>query len=106
MQIIDIMINCPARDVADNISAALIEQRIVACSNRYAPVQSAYLWKGRVEQQEEHPLLLKTRAALADAVETQVRALHPYEVPPIIRCAVQGANADYIQWVYDVTVQP
>ncbi|WP_159974909.1 divalent cation tolerance protein CutA [Roseobacter cerasinus] len=41
-----------------------MEQRLVACSKRYAPIQSAYCWKGKVEQQEERPLLLKTRREL------------------------------------------
>lgn len=75
----------------------------LTCSNRYAPIQSAYFWKGKVEQEEEHPLLLKTRAALAQPVEDAIRALHPYEVPPIIRIAVDGANQDYIDWVYAET---
>lgn len=65
MQIIDILVNCPSIRTADAISTALIEQRLVACSNRYPPIQSAYFWKDQVEQEEEHPLLLKTQAALA-----------------------------------------
>ncbi|MBW4709772.1 divalent-cation tolerance protein CutA [Roseobacter sp. YSTF-M11] len=106
MHIIDILVNCPSADTADAISAALIEQRLVACTNRYAPVQSAYFWKGRIEQEEEHPLLLKTRAELAQTVEDALRKLHPYEVPPIIRINLDGANADYIQWVYAETRLP
>ncbi|WP_298919439.1 divalent-cation tolerance protein CutA [uncultured Roseobacter sp.] len=106
MPIIDILVNCPSIQIADTISAALIEQRLVACSNRYAPVQSAYFWKGKVEQEEEHPLLLKTRLELAQPVEDAIRALHPYEVPPIIRINVDGANQDYVDWVHAVTRSP
>lgn len=105
MQIIDILVNCPSTQTADAISAALIEQRLVACSNRYPPIQSAYHWKGKLEHEEEHPLLLKTRAALAQPVEDAIRALHPYDVPPIIRIPVD-ANADYEAWVYDETREP
>ncbi|WP_300060976.1 divalent-cation tolerance protein CutA [uncultured Roseobacter sp.] len=105
MPIIDILINCPTAESADAISAALIEQRLVACSNRYPPIQSAYTWKGKLEQDEEHPLLLKTRADLAQQAEDAIRALHPYEVPPILRTTVE-ANADYEAWVYDVTRDP
>ncbi|MFK7878398.1 divalent-cation tolerance protein CutA [Roseobacter sp.] len=104
--LIDILANCPSIQNADTISAALIEQRLVACSNRYPAIQSAHFWKGKVEQEEENPLLLKTRIKLGDAVEDAVRMLHPYEVPPITRVNVDAANADYIQWVYDVTRAP
>lgn len=106
MHIIDILVNCPSTQTADAISAALIEQRLVACSNRYAPVQSAYFWKGKLEHEEEHPLLLKTRADLGDAAEKAIRALHPYDVPPIIRVTIDHANADYIEWVYAETRAP
>lgn len=105
MPIIDILINCPSIETADAISAALIERRLVACTNRYPAIQSAYFWQGEVVREPEIPLLLKTRAALGDAVEQAVRTLHPYEVPPIIRTNV-AANADFIAWVYAETRAP
>ncbi|WP_299503359.1 divalent-cation tolerance protein CutA [uncultured Roseobacter sp.] len=106
MTIIDILVNCPTVESADAISAALIDQHLVACSNRYPAIQSSYRWKGQLEHEEEHPLLLKTRAELAQPVEDAIRALHPYEVPPILRVNIDGANADYIAWVYEVTRDP
>ena len=105
MQIIDILVNCPSIAVAQQISDALLDQKLIACSNRYAPIQSAYVWNGAIQRKEEHPLLLKTQADLAQQVEDAVRALHPYEVPPIIRMEVT-ANADYLHWVHDVTRTP
>ena len=105
LPIIDIWVNCPTVASADTISAALIAQRLVACANRYPPIQSSYRWQGKLEQEEEHPLLLKTRADLAQQAEDAIRALHPYEVPPIIRAAV-AANADYEAWGYSVTRDP
>lgn len=106
MHIIDIWVNCPSVDIADAITNALLDQKLVACSNRYPPVQSAYVWDGAVQREEEHPLLLKTRPELAEQVEGAVRTLHPYDVPPIFRLNVDGANADYIKWVHDVTRAP
>jgi periplasmic divalent cation tolerance protein len=106
MQIIDILGNCPSIETADEISAALIEQRLVACSNLYAPIQSAYRWQGKLEHTQEHPLLVKTRPELGDLVEAEVRRLHPYEVPSILRIAVDHANADYIAWVHAETRAP
>ncbi|MEM1076066.1 MAG: divalent-cation tolerance protein CutA [Pseudomonadota bacterium] len=103
LHIIDIWVNCPSPEVADQITDTLLDQKCIACANRYAPVQSAYVWDGAIQREEEHPLLLKTRAELAQTVEDAVRALHPYEVPPIIRLDVAGANKDYIEWVYAVT---
>lgn len=105
MHVIEIWVNCPSIEVADAITGALLEQKLVASSNRYAPVQSAYVWDGAIQRVEEHPLRLKTRADLAQAVEDAVRSLHPYDVSPIIRTNVE-ANADYIDWIYKVTRTP
>ena len=105
MHIIDILVNCPTLETAEAISATLIEQRLVACSNLYAPIQSTYRWQGKLEHAQEHPLLLKTRPELGDAVEAAIRALHPYEVPSILRIEVT-ANADYIAWVHAETRDP
>lgn len=105
MRIIDILVNCPTLETAEAISATLIDQRLVACSNLYAPIQSTYRWQGKLEHAQEHPLMLKTRSALGDAVEAAIRALHPYEVPSILRTEVT-ANADYIAWVHAETRAP
>ncbi|WP_299745720.1 divalent-cation tolerance protein CutA [uncultured Tateyamaria sp.] len=102
MHIIDIWVNCPSIDTADAITDALLDQHLIACANRYAPIQSAYVWDGAIQREQEHPLLLKTRADLAQQVEDAVRALHPYDVPPIIRIEAT-ANADYLAWVHAVT---
>lgn len=106
MHIIEIWVNCPYIAIAEQISDALLGEKLIACANRYALIQSAYVWEGAVERAEEHPLLLKTRAELAQLVEDAARALHPYEVPPIIRVNVDGANADYTACVYEVTRDP
>jgi periplasmic divalent cation tolerance protein len=105
MPIIDIWINCPSLETADAITEALLDQNLIACANLYPPIESAYVWNGSIERAQEHPLLLKTRAELADAVEAAVRALHPYDVPPILRSEIT-ANADYEAWVHAVTRAP
>jgi periplasmic divalent cation tolerance protein len=93
-----ILTNCPDAETADRIAEALILGRLAACANRYAPIASLYHWQGKVAAETEVPLLIKTRPDLADAVEAELRRLHPYDVPPILRIAMD-ANADFLQWV-------
>jgi len=56
MKIIDIWINCPSREVTHQISEALVAERLAACTNTFADIQSAFHWKGRVERETEVPL--------------------------------------------------
>lgn len=102
MEMALILTNCPDADTADRIAEALIGARLAACANRYAPIVSLYHWQGRVEKGAEVPLLIKTRADLAERAAAEVRRLHPYDVPPILRIPVE-ANADFLDWIGDET---
>jgi periplasmic divalent cation tolerance protein len=104
--IIGIWINCPSADIADAIADALLKQRLVACSNRYAPISSRYYWEGGLEAGEEVPLLVKTRAAHFEAVEEVVRALHPFETPAIFAMGTLRTTRDYADWVCAETRAP
>lgn len=103
MTIIDVWINCPSGDVAHEISEALVAERLAACTNTFAEIQSAFHWKGRVERETEVPLLVKTRADLFDAVCERVTALHPYETPGIMALDIGHVNRDYRNWVLEET---
>ena len=103
MNIIDIWVNCPSEECADQISDHLISVRLAACTNVFPAISSRYYWKNRVEHEREHPLLIKTRESLGDKVEEAVKYLHPYETPSIIRLAIDHVNEDYAKWVYAET---
>jgi len=103
MTIIDVWINCPSGDVAHEISEALVAERLAACTNTFAEIQSAFHWKGRVERETEVPLLVKTRADLFAAVCERVTALHPYETPGIMALEISHVNRDYRDWVLEET---
>lgn len=95
---VDIWVNCPDRAVADKIASAAIEARVAACANVFAPVASTYHWKGKVEQDEEVPLLLKSRTAHFDRVAALIRSLHPYETPSIVATPIL-VDAGYAAWL-------
>lgn len=106
MTILDVWINCPSADVAHDISEALVAERLAACTNTFAEIQSAFHWKSKVERETEIPLLVKTRADLFDAVCDRVRALHPYETPGIMAVEIARVNQDYLDWVMEETASP
>lgn len=103
MKMIEIWINCPDRDTARKISKALIADRLVACTNTFPEIESSYRWKGRIENEREVPLVLKTREENFAQVVDEVRKLHPYETPSIIGMPVEFLNEDYLAWVYAET---
>lgn len=106
MSIIDVWINCPSGNVAREISEALVAERLAACTNTFAEIQSAFHWQGGVQRETEVPLLVKTRDDLFDAVCERVAALHPYETPGIMALEVKHVNQAYLDWVLEETGAP
>ena len=105
MNILEIRINCPSEESADTIGTLLLENRLAACINRPPPVRSRYHWNGKIENTVEYPLVLRTRASLFDAVDEEVRALHPFETPCIIAISLDRVSPGYAAWIHEVTQQ-
>lgn len=94
-----VLTNLPDRDAAERLAGALIEQRVAACVNILAPCKSVYRWKGAVQHDDEHPVLIKTTAERYAALEAAIRAAHPYELPELIAVPVERGLPAYLAWV-------
>lgn len=101
-----VLTNLPDRDAATRLARVLVETRAAACVNILAACASVYRWQGGIENAEEVPLLIKTRAALYPQVEQTIREHHPYELPEIVSVPVIAGCPAYLQWVADETTGP
>jgi periplasmic divalent cation tolerance protein len=99
MQTLLVFTNLPDRAVAERLADQLVAQRLAACVNILAPCRSVYRWKGEVQHDEEHPMLIKTTAERYAALESALRAGHPYELPEIIAVPVGKGLPAYLDWV-------
>jgi len=99
MRTLLVITNLPERAAAERLAGALIEKRVAACVSILAPCRSMYRWKGAVQQDEEHPLLIKTSAARYPELEAAIRAGHPYELPEIIAVPIERGLPAYLDWV-------
>ena len=103
-KIIKIIITFNDRETAERTGRDLVERRLAACAQIGGPIKSIYRWKGRTEENEEWICTLKTRKDLYDAVEKEIRVLHPYEVPQIVATDIDDALPEYVQWICEETV--
>src|SRR5688500_11839613 len=83
---------------AQTLAQGLVEAQLAACV-QVLPVKSFYVWQGESRRDAEYLLLVKTRVALTPALETFIRAHHPYEVPELLRLPVSAGSAAYLQWL-------
>jgi periplasmic divalent cation tolerance protein len=103
MSVLLVLTNLPDRAAAERIADALVERRLAACVNILAPCRSVYRWKGAVQHDEEHPMLVKTTAERYAELEATIRELHPYELPEIVAFCVERGLEAYLAWVGDET---
>ncbi len=94
-----VLVTASSERQAETIATALLEERLAACVHVTSPVRSLYRWEGRIVDDQEWQLVIKTQARLFDAVATRVRALHSYDVPEIIALPILDGTADYIDWI-------
>jgi periplasmic divalent cation tolerance protein len=94
-----VLTNLPDRAAAERLADMLVAENLAACVNILAPCRSVYRWKGAVQHDEEHPMLIKTSAARYAALEQALRAGHPYELPEIIAVPIERGLPAYLDWV-------
>ncbi len=93
-----ILVTAPSQSVAQQIAQLLVESRLAACVKLF-PVQSVYTWNGAVQTEEEWQLLIKSQLAQFSALESAIRAVHPYDVPEIVAIPLQAGSAPYLEWI-------
>lgn len=81
------------------LARTLVEERLAACVNVLSPMTSVYRWQGKVEQEREQQLVIKTASARVSALEARVRQLHPYDLPEFLVLDVSGGSQAYLAWV-------
>jgi len=89
------------QDEAERIGRALVEKRLAACANIVPTIHSIYRWEGKIVEDGETLLFLKSTVSALDELVRTVRELHSYSVPCITAFPAAGGNPDYLQWVAD-----
>ncbi|XP_028744158.1 protein CutA isoform X2 [Peromyscus leucopus] len=96
-------VTCPNEKVAKEIARAVVEKRLAACVNLIPQITSIYEWKGKIEEDSEVLMMIKTQSSLVPALTEFVRSVHPYEVAEVIALPVEQGNPPYLHWVRQVT---
>lgn len=96
----------PDRGTASRIAEQLVSERLAACANISADVQSIYWWEGKLEQAGETLVFFKTTEARFAQLRERLHVLHPYDVPEIICTNVADGLPAYLSWVRESCENP
>ena len=77
----------------------LLERRLIACGTMLPGARSLYRWEGRIADESETVVLLKTRSAVLHALEAAFAELHPYKVPELLALPASSGLEKYVAWI-------
>ncbi len=98
-----VLVTAPGAEKAAEIARAVVEERLAACGNVVPGLRSIYRGEGKVQDDAEALLVLKTTRARFEAMRDRVLALHPYQVPEVIALPVEAGSAAYLAWIAQET---
>ena len=88
-----------SEDEAARLIRTLLERRLIACGTMLPGARSLYRWQGKIADEREVLLLLKTRSARVEALQEAFAELHPYKVPELLAVSVDTGLEKYVDWI-------
>ena len=98
-----VLVTASSEEEATTIGRTLVERKLAACANVLPGIRSIFRWKGKVTEEKEVLLLVKSRIESFDEIEKAVKGLHSYEVPEVIAIDVVKGSSDYLNWMIEST---
>ena len=88
----------PDLEEAEDLAQKIVEAKLAACVQVLPQMNSVYFWKGEIQNEAEHLLLIKTLPEKYDKLEKFIQIHHSYEVPEIIALSAEKISESYLNW--------
>ena len=94
-----VLVTTPDEDTARSISEVLVKDNLAKCVNIIKEVKSVFHWEGKIDQEKEALMIIKTKKENFKSLMEKVKTLHPYTVPEIIALPIVEGSEDYLNWL-------
>ena len=96
-----ILVTAANKKECRKIARHLVEAKLAACVNITQTIESIYRWEGKIVQDQEYQLFIKSTRELFPEIEAAISKLHSYQTPEIICLPIIEGSRNYLQWVGD-----
>lgn len=94
-----VFVTTPNFEEAERLARSLVESKLAACVQVLPEMTSFYSWKGKIQNDRENLLLIKTLGEKFDDLEAFIKSNHSYEVPEIVAVRAEHVSDDYLGWM-------
>ena len=98
-----VLVTASSEEEASRIAGALVEGGLAACANIVPEIRSIFRWEGKIVNERESLLVLKSQTDCFEELTSQVKKLHSYSVPEIIALPITAGSSEYLAWIREVT---
>ena len=98
-----VFVTAPGLEVARELSAGILERRLAACANLVPGVESHYWWEGKICNEAEVLMILKTTEVCLADLESYVLEAHPYDTPEFVTWSITAGSEKYLLWLTENT---
>ncbi|MDP2705476.1 MAG: divalent-cation tolerance protein CutA [Patescibacteria group bacterium] len=93
-----IITTCPNLEESRKLAQGLVQQKLAACV-QLGQIESVYRFEGKVEDEKEYRLYIKTKRDLFDQVKEYILLHHSYKLPQIVAISIVEGFDKYLQWI-------
>ncbi|QFH69650.1 divalent cation tolerance protein CutA [Enterobacter sp. E76] len=96
-----VVVLCTAPDeaTAQELATKALSEKLAACVTLLPGASSLYYWEGKLEQEYEVQMLLKSDTQHQDALLACLSSHHPYQTPELLVLPVLHGDSDYLSWL-------
>ncbi|WP_312857163.1 divalent cation tolerance protein CutA [Acerihabitans arboris] len=94
-----ILCTAPDRATAQALAGKLLGEKLAGCVTLLPGATSLYFWEGKLEQEDEVQMLIKSHVRHQHELITCIKKHHPYQTPELLVLPVQGGDPDYLSWL-------
>ncbi|UBM41330.1 divalent cation tolerance protein CutA [Hafnia paralvei] len=96
-----IVVLCTAPDeaCAQQLASLALSEKLAACVTRLPGASSMYYWEGKLEQEYEVQMILKSERSYQEALLNFLKQHHPYQTPELLVLPVHAGDKDYLSWL-------
>ncbi len=98
-----VLVTASSEEEASRIAGALVEDGLAACANILPEIRSIFRWEGKIVNEREALLVLKSQTDCFEELSSRIKELHSYTVPEIIALPITAGSSEYLAWIREVT---
>jgi len=86
---------------AELLAQKIVNAKLAACVQILPQMRSIYFWHGKVQNEPEHMLVIKTIAERFDDLREFIVANHGYDTPEITAIETDKVSSRYQSWLLE-----